>query len=73
MAKLEDLNPILDKSAYDGAQSLSFLCPLCRQRMVSIDIWAGPSTILEYAPGKYETEQYVIDQGAGLLPREAEF
>lgn len=28
---------------------------------------------LEYSPGKYETEQYVIDQGAGLLPREAEF
>lgn len=52
MVKLEDLNPLLDKSAYDGAQSLSFLCPLCRQRMVSVDIWSGPSTVLEYAPGK---------------------
>lgn len=28
---------------------------------------------LEYTNSKYDTEQYVIDQGAGLLPREAEF
>lgn len=52
MAKLEELNPLLDKSAYDGAQSLSFLCPLCRQRVVSIDIWAGKDGPLEYQPGK---------------------
>ncbi len=28
---------------------------------------------LEYSPGKWESEQYVIDQAQGLLPREAEF
>lgn len=50
--RLEQLNPILGASAYSGAQSLSFLCPLCRQRMVSIDIWAGKAGPLEYEPGK---------------------
>lgn len=52
MPKLEELTPLLDKSAYSGAQSLSFLCPLCRQRMVSIDIWSGNAGPLEYEPGK---------------------
>lgn len=52
MTKLEDLNPTLGPSAFHGAQSLSFLCPLCRQRMVSIDIWNGKEGLLQYAPDK---------------------
>lgn len=50
--KLEELKPLLGQSAYSGAQSLLFLCPLCRQRMVSIDIWAGKDGPLEYEAGK---------------------
>lgn len=50
--KLEELGARLGPSEYSGAQRLSFKCPTCRQRVISIDIWAGKPSNLEYEAGK---------------------
>lgn len=54
MAKLEELNPRLTTSAaLDGVQELTFLCPSCRQRMVSVNIWAGKAGPVKYSDGQH--------------------
>lgn len=51
MAKLEELRPQLS-DAGSTFQTLYFLCPLCRQRMVAVDIWGGTAGDIEIEPGK---------------------
>lgn len=42
--KLSDLAPKLSESPLGAvAQRLDFLCPLCRKRRISVDIWHAPA------------------------------
>lgn len=50
--QLEQLGPRLERAEWSGAQRLSFYCPNCQQRRITVDIWEGKHGVLEYEPGK---------------------
>lgn len=52
MPSLEELGASLSPAEYSGAQRLTFRCPLCRQRLIILNIWSGKATDLQYESGK---------------------
>lgn len=62
MATLEELGAQFIGCEYEGAQRLTFRCPLCRQRPIVVNIWSGPASELQYEPGK-RIRLHHADQG----------